>query len=138
MVSELKAEYVSEDVRRLNPSVFGEAPDAQAPAGLTPEERFLALWRVFTGVELQREFVFYPGRKWRADFAHIETRILIEIDGGTWIYGRHNRPAGYAEDCAKLNGAAEYGYRVFRLTPDMITADNVQTIVRCVQTGGGW
>ena len=136
-MSELKAEYVSSDVRELNPEFFGE--QAQ-PTGTAPEERFLAVWGTLTRIELQREYAFYPGRKWRADFAHIGTRTLIEIEGGTWMPGggRHNRAAGYRADAEKYNGAAELGWRVFRLTPDMITVDNVQTIVRSIQTGGHW
>lgn len=35
-------------------------------------------------------------------------------------------------------GSLYWGWRLFRLTPGMITADNVQTIVRTIQTGGGW
>lgn len=135
MVSELKAEYVSPDVVALNPDVFGEQAE---PQGSTPEERFLALWGTLTRIELQREYVFYPGRKWRADFAHIGTRTLIEIEGGQWVQGRHNRPQGYAADCEKYNAAADVGFRVFRLTPDMITVDNVQMIIRSIQTGGHW
>ena len=143
-MSELKAEYVSDDVRALNPDVFADsealsaAVSGAAVDAPTPEERFLALWGMLTRTPLEREYRFNIQRRWRLDFAHPATRIGIEIEGGTWVQGRHNRPQGFAADCEKYNSAAELGWRLFRLTPDMITVDSVQTIARTIQTGGGW
>jgi hypothetical protein len=37
-------------------------------------------------------------RKWRAAFAHLPSRTLIEIEGGIYVHGRHNRGAGFAAD----------------------------------------
>ena len=57
------------------------------------ESKFALYWRGLGGPELQREFVFHPERKWRADFAHVGSRTLIEIEGGIFLAGggRHNR-----------------------------------------------
>ena len=44
----------------------------------------------------------------------------IELEGGTWSNGRHTRPAGFTEDCEKYNWAALNGWRVFRITSDML------------------
>ena len=144
-MSELKAGYVSDHVRELNPDVFADDSEALSAAvsgaaadAPTPEERFLALWQMLTRTPLEREYRFHHARKWRLDFAHPATRIGIEIEGGTWVQGRHNRPQGFAADCEKYNSAAELGWRLFRLTPDMINVDNVQTIARTIQTGGSW
>lgn len=138
-MTELKAEYVSDHVRELNPDVFADDSEMPlTPNAPTPEERFLMLWQTLTRTPLEREYRFNVTRKWRLDFAHPATRIGIEIEGGTWVQGRHNRPQGFAADCEKYNSAAELGWRLFRLTPDMITVDNVQTIARTIQTGGSW
>ena len=59
-------------------------------------------------------------RKFRADFAYIEQRILIEVEGGTWSRGRHTRPVGFEKDCEKYNLASLLGWRVLRFTGDMI------------------
>lgn len=74
----------------------------------------------FAGLELVREFMFHPVRRWRADFAAPDNHILIEIEGGIWTRVRHVRPAGYQADCIKYNEAALLGYRVLRFTPAMI------------------
>lgn len=57
------------------------------------EEHFLLLWKAVEGPPLQREFRFHEKRKWRADFAYLPGRVLIEIEGGIWVNGRHNRAA---------------------------------------------
>ena len=62
------------------------------------EESFLRLWRLAGGPELEREYRFDLKRRWRADFAHLPTHCLIEIEGGIWVNGRHNRAAGFNAD----------------------------------------
>jgi very-short-patch-repair endonuclease len=57
--------------------------------------------------------------------------LLVEIEGGTWIYGRHSRPSGYEADCEKYNLAAELGWFVLRFTNHMVEDDRaVLTIER--------
>lgn len=64
-----------------------------------------------------REFVFFPGRKWRADFAWPDLRFAVEIDGGIWTGGRHTRGSGFVKDQEKRNGYALMGYRVMTFGP---------------------
>ena len=77
-------------------------------------------WRVLNGPPLESEYRFYPRRKWRFDRVQHQTMVAIEIDGGIYQQGRHNRAAGYTNDCEKLNVAALLGWTVFRLTQPMI------------------
>lgn len=83
------------------------------------------------GIPYEREVRFHDTRKWRADFkvsrgwgwcqeCGNQDDALVEIDGGTWISGRHTTGSGFAKDLEKLNAAAELGYRVLRYTPAMI------------------
>lgn len=62
------------------------------------------------------EYRFYEKRRWRADLAWIDEKLIAEIDGGHWIGGRHNRGKGYDADCEKLNVAVVNGWRVLRIT----------------------
>ena len=102
----------------------------QSPSRL--EERFLFLWQIAKGPPLEREFRFHAERRWRADFAHIESRSLIEVEGGIWVNRRHNRAAGFNADLEKYLEASLAGWRVFRLGPDQITMENVERLVRVI------
>ena len=96
------------------------------------ESKFALYWRGLSGPELQREFVFHAERKWRADFAHPESRTLIEIEGGIFLAGggRHNRAAGFIADAEKYLEAFLAGWNVVRLTEPQITAPNIERIIR--------
>lgn len=118
---------------------FGAEGDTDAARQLATARReakkaelvaeFCQVWRGLGGPALTEEYIFHPVRRWRADFAHLDTRVLVEIDGGVWAGGRHTRGGGFIEDCAKLNAAAVLGWTVFRLATGMMTVDNVQPII---------
>lgn len=114
--------------------IFGLAqpPDDTILTGMASklENKFLLLWRANNGPSLEVEYKFCPERKFRADFAYIEPKILIEIEGGQWVMGRHQRGAGYAKDAEKYNIATALGWMVFRLTSSMVTPDYVADIVK--------
>jgi very-short-patch-repair endonuclease len=67
-----------------------------------------------TGIAHEREFRFHPTRKWRFDAAFPEARVALEIEGGVWVRGRHNRASGFLKDMEKYNEAAALGWRVIR------------------------
>jgi very-short-patch-repair endonuclease len=98
------------------------------------ESRFLLLWRVAQGPPLERELKFYASRRWRADFAHLASRTLIEIEGGIFLAGggRHNRGAGYAKDAEKYLEAVLAGWTVIRLTRAQLELDFIDRIVSLV------
>ena len=77
------------------------------------------------------EFKFHPTRKWRSDYAFPIHRLLIEIEGGTWISGRHNHPGSILKDFEKYNEAAIEGYQILRFTPQQVrNGEAVDTIKR--------
>ena len=105
-------------------------------AGSKLESRFLLLWRVAQGPPLEREVRFHPTRKWRADFAHLASRTLIEIEGGIFIPGggRHSRGAGYSKDAEKYLEAVLAGWSVIRLTERQLELDFIERIVAWINT----
>ena len=68
------------------------------------------------GLQFVQEHRFHPVRRWRFDFANLDKMIAVEIDGGTYVGGRHTRGKGYHEDCDKRNAAILLGWRVFNFT----------------------
>lgn len=71
-----------------------------------------------TGFE--EEVKFHPSRNWRLDFGHRAARLAVEIEGLTYEGGRHQRMAGFNEDCRKYMAAMLLGWRVLRVTPLMV------------------
>lgn len=72
------------------------------------------------------EYRFDPSRKWAADFAWPEYKLLLEVEGGLWLAtstGRskgHAHPKRYLADIEKYNKAALLGWRLLRYTPAMV------------------
>ena len=92
------------------------------------EKRFAWAWQAVNGPALVREHRFDEWRKWRFDFAHVETRTAIEVEGGTWTSGRHTSGVGFRNDCEKYNEAQFAGWTVFRLTEDMLRLETIRRI----------
>jgi len=67
-----------------------------------------------------RELSPIVGRHWRIDFAWPEHLLAVEIEGGTWVAGRHSRGAGFAKDCEKYNALQMAGWTVLRFTGDQV------------------
>ena len=114
-----------------------------------------------SGIELpQREFVFYKHRRWRADFAWIDSKLLVEVEGGIYgsrvkchkcgalvmqrtnagkfvpvfAGGRHNSAAGFEADVEKYNTAQEIGWRVIRATRKTILNGEAIALIKRMLT----
>ena len=92
------------------------------------ETRFLNIWKKIEGQELVEELKFHPDRKWRFDFAHPETWIAVEVEGGIWDQSRHTRPVGFIKDCEKYNAGIVLGWYIFRLPGYLITEETLTEI----------
>lgn len=132
-------------------AILGANPEVKAPGyerrePLTPaakewrkadqkkmEERFLAWWKAIGGPDLAREYRFCPGRDFRADFCHLESKVIIEIDGAYYRPGggAHNS-AGKAQYELERNKIAwELGYEVRRL-PTGFKIEDVEAVLDVV------
>jgi hypothetical protein len=68
-----------------------------------------------------REALAVAGLKdWRFDFALVDQKIAIEVEGGVFTHGRHTRGSGFTDDCIKYNAATRAGWRVLRYTSAMV------------------
>lgn len=61
-----------------------------------------------------RELKFCPTRRWRFDFAFEKEKIAVELEGGIFINGAHNRGVHFLSDMEKYNAATIMGWRVLR------------------------
>lgn len=66
------------------------------------------------------EHRFAPPRRWRFDLAWTDRRIAVEIEGGSYVAGRHTRGAGFEADCEKYAEANLAGWLVLRVTSRMV------------------
>lgn len=78
-------------------------------------ERLLEVQLQGAGIEFDREVAFYPGRRFRADF-HVGLGLLVEVEGGVWVSGRHVRGSGFESGCEKQALALLRGFRYLRVT----------------------
>jgi len=93
------------------------------------ESKFLLLWeKKYPELLLGREQRIIPNRRFCFDFAHLSSKVAIEINGGNWVRGRHTRPAQLNKEYEKINLAQSYGYVVFILDNHMINEDWIMKI----------
>ncbi len=84
------------------------------------EQKLLFQIRAMGLPEPEREYRAIKGRMFRFDFAWLEQRLLVEVNGGNWVRGRHARPLGLKNDYEKLNLAMLAGWRVMQFDGTMI------------------
>ena len=94
------------------------------------EDAFYDLWKIgrpdpsWPLPDRQAEFAKHLSREdgkpigYAFDFAWPQegVKVAIEIQGGQWSQGRHNRGAGMQADCEKRNLATKLGWKVYYLT----------------------
>lgn len=74
------------------------------------------------GLEAIPEYKFHPKRKWKFDYAILEHKIAIEIEGSVWTNGRHTRGSGFVKDMEKYNTATAMGWKLIRIVPNDYTS----------------
>lgn len=81
---------------------------------------FADTWlRLYPEIDLHTQHRFAHPKRYRFDFAHLPTKVAIEIQGGTWVPGLgHSSGAGIRRDMAKAQLAASLGWVVVPLASD--------------------
>ena len=65
----------------------------------------------------ERQYRYVPGRKFAADFAWPDARLLVEVQGGIYSGEAHGSISGIKADIERLNLATLNGYRLLRFIP---------------------
>ena len=99
-----------------------------------PSQKIIEAFFEQSGIETPIfEHRFHPKRKWRFDVAWPDFKVAIEIEGGVWTKGRHNRPAGFIKDIEKYNEAALRGWILLRVLPNhLLTAKTEHDVLRAL------
>ena len=96
-------------------------PAAPEPPAV-PVSRFERLLRSVGLPAPVREHRFHPVRRWRFDYAWIDHKVALEVEGGVWTGGHHTRGVGFLGDVEKYNAAVLAGWRVVRVVPGKLCA----------------
>lgn len=109
-------------MRTSQPSLIQIAPLRNPlPRGKSHLEEDLVMQIRFEDLPApQREHRFHPTRLWRFDFSWPDRRIAIELEGGIFVTGRHNRPVSMEGDMEKYNAAVLLGWRLGRFSKRMV------------------
>lgn len=73
------------------------------------------------------KFALVVGREWRMDFAWVDQKVALEVEG---LNGRHQFTAGFIEDMEKYNTATLLGWRVLRVTTNKLTTQHTVEMLR--------
>ncbi len=77
-----------------------------------------------------REYQAIKGRKFRFDFAWLEQRLLVEVNGGTYTKGAHSTGRGIARDYEKANLAVLQGWRVLSFDGKSVKSGEAVEVIR--------
>jgi hypothetical protein len=66
------------------------------------------------------EYKFHDTRRWRFDFAWPDSKLAVEVEGGTWGKSRHTTGKGFEADCLKYDEAMRLGWNIYRCSGDMV------------------
>jgi len=77
-----------------------------------------------------REYQAIKGRKFRFDFAWLEQRLLVEVNGGTYTKGAHSTGQGIARDYEKANLAVLQGWRVLTFDGKSVKSGEAVEVIR--------
>lgn len=80
-----------------------------------------------------KEHRFDQVRMWRFDFAWPAQKAALEVEGGVWVNGGHNRGSGFMKNMEKYNAATLQGWRVVKCVPETLhslaTLEMIRTLL---------
>lgn len=104
------------------------------PKAESPGESAFALHCRAEKLQVTREYQFFPGRRWKFDFAFLDAKIAVEIEGGIWVGGAHTRGKHFESDCEKYNTATIMEWKVLRYSTQMVLrGDAINDVLEMLQ-----
>jgi hypothetical protein len=95
------------------------------------EITFANLWiTYYPEIDLHSEWRFATPRRFRFDFAHLPSKVAIELQGGIFTSNtRHINGAALVKEHEKLNLAALYGWRLFYVSAKTVNDENIYRLI---------
>jgi hypothetical protein len=91
--------------------------------------KFEMIWESLGGPILTKEYKFMDTRKFRVDYCHQPSSVVIELEGGIYTRQAHGSISGIMRDIEKHNLLVLHHYRPFRLYNQLINSENLQRII---------
>ena len=77
-----------------------------------------------------RERLLKAGLKdWRLEFGWPSKMFDVEVEGGAYIMGRHNRGTGFEEDLKKYHAAQMFGWTIYRCSAPLIKSGQAVALI---------
>jgi very-short-patch-repair endonuclease len=124
--------WTAADLARVNAKIAGDIAEPLAMKSGSTRSKVVRLARTEVSAEDQlafqlasipeqpqfiRQYRIHPDRKFVADFFFSQGPLVVEIDGGGYINGRHSRGQGIENDAEKSALIAAMPARLIRVTP---------------------
>lgn len=77
----------------------------------------------------QRQFKFCDTRRWKGDFCWPDIKLVVEVDGGTFMGGRHNTGVGMHNDMIRSNWLQLHGWTLLRGDSIMVHDGSLLAVV---------
>lgn len=102
---------------------------------MTDLENTLLFQMSLMGLDPEREYKFHPDRKFRADFAFPDRKLIIEVNGGIWMAkSGHSTGKGIQRDYQKANAAQLLGWTYLQYTAEEIESGTaLQEIINFIR-----
>ena len=97
----------------------------KVPRPLSPGEAELELHLAVYRINVIRQYQFCPTRKWKADFAWPDRKLIVEIDGQV-----HRIKERFAADIERHNWLALNGWMHLRFSTKMVKSGEAIDTIR--------
>ena len=95
-----------------------------------PEREYrFAMHHIGRGKGIRERLVKAGLKDWRFDFAWPSAFLAVEIEGGGWVRGRHNRPVGFRDDMRKYHAAMGLGWTVYRCDGELVSSGQAVELI---------
>lgn len=94
------------------------------------EHKFFERWKQLSPKQLTLQHQFHPSRQWRFDFAHLPSKLAIEVQG----FGEgHTSYEGMLNDYEKHNEAVRLGWRIIYIMSKNIKPRILDSTIRYIE-----